>query len=595
MRETVVLLDSGVNAEHPIFKDVTIEEYIFDDKKDLWIRKKVNPQQGHGTAIAGIICSNSNVKKIVSFKIFEERMNADVNKVISALEYIYENIDCRIINMSFGITYYNTKLKRICEKLDEKGVVCIAAYDNMGTISYPAAFKEVIGVDASFECVRNDDIVFIGNDLVNLVAKGGNQRVAWHNSLYMVVQGASYATGYVTAKCISFNENSWKRKDYLNRLKEISKVHLEQNVQIENDEKLYDLGKLVVFPYSKEIASMIDFFDLLKYKLVDVYDVGKFGKVGKVIKSREGDKEYTIKSIESCEWNSFDTFVLGHVQELDFFSKGNNREKIIQEVVRRGKNLFCFDTDMAGDISKRFSEKSNIFYCPHINYARLPQKFGKMYKIKTPVLAVVGTSNKQGKFTLQLKLRKKFLENGYMVKQLGSEPEALRFGMEEIYPFGFRTEEIVKLESTIEMVNYQIAEMDKEDPDIIIAGSQAGTIPMRYNHISNYALDRIAFLLGVCPDAVILCVNYYDSSEEIVRTIQTIEGLVKCKVIAISVFPLTYQSDWDMVRGVKSSVTEDEAEIFSREVEERTQIPVCQLGKDDDQIFRECIKYFGNV
>lgn len=26
MRETVVLLDSGVNAEHPIFKDVTIEE-----------------------------------------------------------------------------------------------------------------------------------------------------------------------------------------------------------------------------------------------------------------------------------------------------------------------------------------------------------------------------------------------------------------------------------------------------------------------------------------------------------------------------------------------------------------------------------------
>lgn len=40
MRETVVLLDSGVNAEHPIFKDVTIEEYIFDDKKDLWIRKK---------------------------------------------------------------------------------------------------------------------------------------------------------------------------------------------------------------------------------------------------------------------------------------------------------------------------------------------------------------------------------------------------------------------------------------------------------------------------------------------------------------------------------------------------------------------------
>lgn len=46
---------------------------------------------------------------------------------------------------------------------------------------------------------------------------------------------------------------------------------------------------------------------------------------------------------------------------------------------------------------------------------------------------------------------------------------------------------------------------------------------------------------------------------------------------------------------MKSSVTEDEAEIFSREVEERTQIPVCQLGKDDDQIFRECIKYFGNV
>lgn len=51
-----------------------------------------------------------------------------------------------------------------------------------------------------------------------------------------------------------------------------------------------------------------------------------------------------------------------------------------------------------------------------------------LYRISTPVLAVCGTSSKQGKFTLQLELRKRFCEMGYKVGQIGTEPNSLLLG-----------------------------------------------------------------------------------------------------------------------------------------------------------------------
>ena len=45
------------------------------------------------------------------------------------------------------------------------------------------------------------------------------------------------------------------------------------------------------------------------------------------------------------------------------------------------------------------------------------------------MLAIVGTSPSQGKYNLQLALRRRFLNDGYEIGQIGTEPTAQLFGM----------------------------------------------------------------------------------------------------------------------------------------------------------------------
>jgi hypothetical protein len=127
-----------------------------------------------------------------------------------------------------------------------------------------------------------------------------------------------------------------------------------------------------------------------------------------------------------------------------------------------------------------------------------------------------------------------------------------------------------------------------------MVGSQAGTWPMLYNHITNFSLDRLCFVLGTRPDAVILGVNYHDKPDDIQRTITGLEALSKCKVIACSLFPLGYKDDWDMVRDTKSIIPEDRLEQFGKQITDLTDKPchVLDGGPGPDALYRESINFF---
>jgi uncharacterized NAD-dependent epimerase/dehydratase family protein len=202
--------------------------------------------------------------------------------------------------------------------------------------------------------------------------------------------------------------------------------------------------------------------------------------------------------------------------------------------------------------------------------------------------------NVQGKFTLQLQLRRRFLRDGYSIGQLGSEPESLIFGIDQVYPFGFRSTVNIDYLKSIEYLNYCVSQIDKKQYDIIVVGSQAGTWPMLYNHLTNFSLDRICFLLGTKPDAVILCINYHDKPDDIQRTITGIESLAKCRVIACSLFPLGYKDDWDMVRGTKTLIEEDRLKEFCKKVTGTVERPCYILDGEEgpELLYRESITFF---
>jgi len=46
--------------------------------------------------------------------------------------------------------------------------------------------------------------------------------------------------------------------------------------------------------------------------------------------------------------------------------------------------------------------------------------FGKLYKNDIPILGIFGTRSKQGKWSLQMELRKRLLADGYVVGLLGT-------------------------------------------------------------------------------------------------------------------------------------------------------------------------------
>lgn len=53
-----------------------------------------------------------------------------------------------------------------------------------------------------------------------------------------------------------------------------------------------------------------------------------------------------------------------------------------------------------------------------------------MRKTSKPIVAICGTSSKQGKFHIQLELRKRFQSNGYKLFQTSTEPTGYLFGMD---------------------------------------------------------------------------------------------------------------------------------------------------------------------
>ena len=87
---------------------------------------------GHGTAVANIINKNSNHNEIIAVKIFDGDYQTDEELLTASLQYIYNNIPCDVINLSLGVTEYDslTELRQICEKLYRRGTMLVSAFDN---------------------------------------------------------------------------------------------------------------------------------------------------------------------------------------------------------------------------------------------------------------------------------------------------------------------------------------------------------------------------------------------------------------------------------------------------------------------------------
>ena len=168
---------------------------------------------GHGTFVSGIIAAAAGngigiagmapAVELVPLKCFQGR-NGSLSAIVSAIYAGVDDFHCQILNMSFGISSDDTPLREAVQYAASAGVVLTAAVGNDGagtsTLSYPAAYPEVIGVGALDE---NGQVAPFStrNESVAISAPGAS---VWslsylYPNAYGKSRGTSYAVPMVTA------------------------------------------------------------------------------------------------------------------------------------------------------------------------------------------------------------------------------------------------------------------------------------------------------------------------------------------------------------------------------------------------------------
>lgn len=219
-------------------------------------------------------------------------------------------------------------------------------------------------------------------------------------------------------------------------------------------------------------------------------------------------------------------------------------------------------------------------------------KFDKLYRMDLPVLGIFGTGSQQGKFTLQLKLRRHFLNHNYKITQIGTEPTALLYAMDVVFPVGYNPSVEIHKYDAVLYLNHTIWNRSRQS-EMIIIGGQSGIIPQDSGSIRYFNFSSLELLYATMPDAFIISVNASDSIELIKRTIQFVESITKGKVLAVVVFPLYYQLQ-DSSYPRLSHLSNEQYQAFSNEIKKQLHIPSYLLNDDQHihMLFENIIDYF---
>lgn len=576
----IAIIDSGVDKNNNHLKKLDIQGCslrVCDgciEKKD-----EFSDILGHGTAIFYLINKFTKSDYIYNFKVFFDDMDFKMTELNQILDYVYSNYNFDIINISLGAIYPENlnSLENICKNFYyNKKTIIIAAFENYGAISYPAACNYVLGVSAENHA---GNAISLQKGVVNLIGREKYYRVPWVNPEYNIVKGNSFlcaeATGFI-CKQLKYNSNLFSE------LNDIFKINSF------TDEALWlkTAKRAAVFPFNKEIHSIAANEEMLAFEVVKYYHIRQSGiinkKISQFLPHVKNDK--IIENIDCADYNNIDFMILGHCEEVSKMTGIDYKNTIISECSKRNINVYSFDK-----VDRRY----NKVYTPDFSSKNVIHRYGKMYMIRQPIICIIGTSSSQGKYTLQLYFRKRLLETGYRVGQLGTEPESMLFGMDATFPLGYNSPIDLNYTEMLLAVNQMLHKISSKDPELIITGSQAGLLPIDQSNIKYATIRHQIFFQGICPDVIVLCINPYDNMEIIGKTIMTAEGMTNGKVIGIVCFAMDVDYSWRGAYGNRVHITDIKIKTLKSEIYLRFGIEMYMIDKSSelDLLLRHIIDY----
>lgn len=595
--QKVIIIDSGLSG-HFTKKGFEIKGFsIACDGDEFFESESYDDEIGHGTAVIDILTSYRYTDEIsiTMIKIFDESGEAPEAYLNYALNYIYNHLECDLIHISSGITSCadETQLEDICQRLANKNVILVSAFDNLGGISYPAACPSVIGVDYDLGKGNRFQYKYLKNSPVNILVSYSEQHVCWKDGLKKSVNGNSFIAPHISARILQYRSKNpdCTREQVMQYLENNASSIVSFEIPTASVSTPFPIHKAVVFPFNKEIHAIVRFEQLLSFEITDYFDVKYLGNINRSVSDifNNVQSRHTVKNIEMLDWNTnFDTLILGHTDLIEQLTQRQYARTLIDNCLKYKKNLYAFDalTVTPEDIDK-FRQKGLHLFVSSMNKQSHINLLGKLYSFSSPILAIFGTSSRQGKFTLQLELRKKFLEDGYHVGQLGSEPTSVLFGLDEEYPMGYNSGIGMDPSSNIQNINFLIHNIQRKKTDIMLVGAQSHTVPLGYSNIGALPMYQQDLLLGALPDACILCVNYTDTTDYILRTIRYISSLTETQTIALCISSFGNNVKWTVLGTTEESV--DKTLLNERKIELEHELNIPVFLYDDISSLYQCV------
>lgn len=199
----VAVIDSGIDAQHPhlassVQGGVGIE---YDPASESKLRYEAEdaPQDryGHGTACAGIIHSLAPQAELYSVRVLGRDGKGRSLQFAAGINWALEN-GMHVINMSLSTSRsdYFSLFHQLADDAYFKGVMLVAAVNNVPAPSYPSQYSSVLSVAAH---EGQDPFTYYYNPRppVEFGAPGIDVRVAWTNKGYMVTTGNSFAAPHM--------------------------------------------------------------------------------------------------------------------------------------------------------------------------------------------------------------------------------------------------------------------------------------------------------------------------------------------------------------------------------------------------------------
>ena len=575
----VAIIDSGIDASHAKVKPVSSGVQFRTSAYDQVVESADSSDcVGHGTACAGIIRKKAPDARIYSVRIFDESLRASDQALITALRWSTDK-GMDVVNLSLGSVHSSVvdELRKVCMEAAAGGAILVSAAHNEGRESYPAIFPEVIGVEGGQ--VRGDyGYLFRAGDAIECVARGDEQRLCWLNQSEIMAGGTSFAAPHISG-IVALILEAEPGAD-LNRVREVLQENAldaqpghtsgEGSPGIPpsdcswkpatpfNKRALPRICRAAIYPFNKEMHTFVRFHDQLDFELVGIADPPARGLVGQDAGEAIGIPTVGIR-ISPRLANALvdaDTLILGYVDQISRITRRDVLEESVRLAIDRGVNVFSFlplSPEIHGRLRERASRKNLRISYPGISHAEVEELFGRESRPPTdvPVLGVFGTSSHQGKFTVQVALRKQLRRMGYNVGQIGTEHQSELFGMDYAFPIGYASPLDLPLQFHAPFIEAKIRELAaSRRPDLIIVGSQSGTVPFDVEESETHSLPSIAFLLGTQPDACILVVNSIDPEPYIQDTIDAIRTIGQAPVILLAMsdkekqIRVAYQRSW---------------------------------------------------